>query len=529
MTRNRPPASASNGSSSEGSRDRDFQGQPRPVDGSDESNDDLFDDLDEDWGEDVDEMVERTAETAERMVEQTTERVGGVLEEAIANVTEIDDFTDDFTEVSDTDTGSLADDDDASDFTDVEVIAEESAESIASAEVDTTEVEVTEVDVVDESMNVSTSDDANDFEGSTDISESDETTSDETTTDSFADEGAESFEASEAVEVSSVEVSESSVSSAEDSDKMTVDKTTFDSLADLEPETNPEPEESVAAAIAPKQGASAKNEVAPKKSSKPAKQSNKTTQPTQPEASATTAQSTSQSISQSTSQSTFAILKTLFATLGTVLVTLLKSIQQIWVALLPLIRKILPSGVARKLSDTGITIIALLFVGLVFWLNTLLPKQTEAIATYEPAPMVRDGGDRAVPTLPRAPRFKSLAPEQLAEIQTQFGQVADNYMEGLVRSVQDDLPRHLLTVQLSPDWYVLSEREQNRLTSAMVKLLPSLKFDHLELRDDEDLLVARNPVVGKTPLIYKRTRPLPPPAATPAEEEVVPSVPPAAT
>ncbi|PZV03774.1 MAG: hypothetical protein DCF22_25965 [Leptolyngbya sp.] len=142
--------------------------------------------------------------------------------------------------------------------------------------------------------------------------------------------------------------------------------------------------------------------------------------------------------------------------------------------------------------------------------QTLLPapseKATDAIAdSPKPAPTVTP--TPAISPIPKPAPALKLTPEQtlIARIQDQVTDVSNQYVNGLIQSVQANFRSSLLTVKVGDDWYTLEQPQQNQLAQEMLKRAQQLDFVKLELTDSAGDLLARSPVVGSEMVILKRT------------------------
>jgi hypothetical protein len=133
--------------------------------------------------------------------------------------------------------------------------------------------------------------------------------------------------------------------------------------------------------------------------------------------------------------------------------------------------------------------------------NTSLPIE-EKITT--PSELVASGKSKPV-KVENAPTKIKLTPEQNT-IQTQVAEIAAQYPEELVLSIETNFRRSYLLVKVSDDWYELNQSRQNKLASDMYKRSQQLNFHKLEIVDLEGTLVARNPVVGNEMVIFQREK-----------------------
>ncbi len=99
-----------------------------------------------------------------------------------------------------------------------------------------------------------------------------------------------------------------------------------------------------------------------------------------------------------------------------------------------------------------------------------------------------------------------LTPEQIAiaKIQTQVTEVANQYGETLLGSVQTSFKRGRLIVALSDDWYQLAPNQQTQLVNDLQTRSRSLNFKKLLVADAENHLVARTPVTGEGVIILRQ-------------------------
>lgn len=100
-----------------------------------------------------------------------------------------------------------------------------------------------------------------------------------------------------------------------------------------------------------------------------------------------------------------------------------------------------------------------------------------------------------------------LTPEQylVVAIQNQISDITNQYGGGVIESIQVNFPGSLLVVQLSNDWYDLSDAEQDELANQMFQQARDLDFKKLEAVDPEGVLLARDPVIGSEMIILQRS------------------------
>ena len=99
----------------------------------------------------------------------------------------------------------------------------------------------------------------------------------------------------------------------------------------------------------------------------------------------------------------------------------------------------------------------------------------------------------------------TFTPEQtlIATLQTKVVQLTKDYTEKFVNSIEVDLSKSSLSVEVKDNWYELKETLQNKLANDILKRSRKFHFDKLELKDSQGTLVARNPVVGDQIIILQ--------------------------
>ncbi len=91
----------------------------------------------------------------------------------------------------------------------------------------------------------------------------------------------------------------------------------------------------------------------------------------------------------------------------------------------------------------------------------------------------------------------------IAKIQTQVSEVANQYGETLLGSVQSNFKRGRLIVALNDGWYQLSPIQQTQLVTDLQNRARSLNFKKLLVADAENHLIARSPVTGDQVIILR--------------------------
>jgi hypothetical protein len=91
----------------------------------------------------------------------------------------------------------------------------------------------------------------------------------------------------------------------------------------------------------------------------------------------------------------------------------------------------------------------------------------------------------------------------IAKIQTQVSEVANQYGEALLGSVQTNFKRGRLIVALNDGWYQLEPSKQTQLVTDLQNRSRSLNFKKLLVADAENHLIARSPVTGDEVVILR--------------------------
>ena len=92
----------------------------------------------------------------------------------------------------------------------------------------------------------------------------------------------------------------------------------------------------------------------------------------------------------------------------------------------------------------------------------------------------------------------------IAKIQTQVSEVANQYGEALLGSVQTNFKRGRLIVALNDGWYQLKPNQQTQLMSDLQNRSRSLNFKKLLVADAKNNLIARSPVTGDQVIILRK-------------------------
>ena len=91
----------------------------------------------------------------------------------------------------------------------------------------------------------------------------------------------------------------------------------------------------------------------------------------------------------------------------------------------------------------------------------------------------------------------NFTPEQnlVAMLETKISALTQAQESKFIQNVQVNPDRSLL-VRVTDDWYELDEAEQNDIGNEILQRSRSYSFERLELKDNEDSLVARSPIIG---------------------------------
>lgn len=216
-----------------------------------------------------------------------------------------------------------------------------------------------------------------------------------------------------------------------------------------------------------------------------------------------------------------------------------------WAKLLTWVRSRLPATWNEKLSDRALSGAIAGILVILLWITSGVfstkpkptpvaiapsPKVTAPVPKPPTSPQVK-AREPAKPTLPKPAEEKPVAqkpavrvnpspipkpsppppplkltPEQtlIARIQDQVAEISNQYLNGLIQSVQANFRSSQLTVKVGTGWYGLSQLQQNKLANEMLGRAKELDFSKLEITDPEGALLARSPVVGPDMIILKR-------------------------
>jgi hypothetical protein len=214
-----------------------------------------------------------------------------------------------------------------------------------------------------------------------------------------------------------------------------------------------------------------------------------------------------------------------------------------WNPLLEKIRTRLPESINQSLSDRALTGILAGSLVLLFWVTSSLltskpapvavvpaprpaPSTAPAITPAPPTPApvipVAPPAPQATPTPVLSPQVSPApvvppppvpklqrTPEQklIAAIQDQVAEISNQYVSGLIQSVQANFRSSRLTVKVGSEWYGLTRSQQDNFANEVLQRAQQLDFIKLEITDSEGTLLARSPVVGSEMVIVKRLEP----------------------
>lgn len=136
---------------------------------------------------------------------------------------------------------------------------------------------------------------------------------------------------------------------------------------------------------------------------------------------------------------------------------------------------------------------------------TPVPEEEKVASGIKaPAELTEPKPPQLIETLP--PPAPILTPEQnlIAAIQNQVANIAGEFANGLIVAIQADFPNNFLSLQVANDWYTYDSAKQDQLAAEMWQRSQELDFQKLEIKDVQDRLVARSPVVGSNMIIWQR-------------------------
>jgi hypothetical protein len=174
----------------------------------------------------------------------------------------------------------------------------------------------------------------------------------------------------------------------------------------------------------------------------------------------------------------------------------LNYVSGFWAGILAKLRHFLPAPL-RQLSDAILTaiVVAIVTVGIWFVDGFFVPGIDRSVTSAPPTPIVAPIGSDP-----------KISPEQAftEAIQSQLSGITSQYPDDIIETLNIDINRDRLVVQLAPSWYTLDDDLQNTLTDRMWLQAQSNHFTKLEIQDSQGVAIARSPVVGKHPIILQR-------------------------
>ena len=174
-----------------------------------------------------------------------------------------------------------------------------------------------------------------------------------------------------------------------------------------------------------------------------------------------------------------------------------------WAGTLQQFRRFLPAPI-RQLSDAILTaiVVAIVTIGIWFVDGFFVPGTEPAIVTNPPAPLAAQPNN-----LPPASSSESeLSPEQtfVEAIERQLSDLTSEYPDDIIQTLNVDIGRDRLVVQLNPIWYTIDDEQQNKLIDRMWLQAQANHFSKLVIEDSQGVAIARSPVVGKHAIILQR-------------------------
>lgn len=220
---------------------------------------------------------------------------------------------------------------------------------------------------------------------------------------------------------------------------------------------------------------------------------------------------------------------------------LLLKLEELWLPYLAKLKTRLPDGLQNQFSDRMLTgILAGLLVFLLWTINGLLgghpsaqvaaapPTIAQRPVVSQPQPLARvNSGDDSlrsqvpgdVPIDSQAPVAKAVRrkapvagmgntpranPGETSPIQSALVAASTPYVEDLILSVAPDPSSHHLTLKVSSAWYDLEPQQQDQLVQDLLNSSQRFQFNKLEIKDSQNDLLARTPVVGDQIVIFRR-------------------------
>jgi hypothetical protein len=209
---------------------------------------------------------------------------------------------------------------------------------------------------------------------------------------------------------------------------------------------------------------------------------------------------------------------------------LLAQLYARWVPILSKLRSRLPEPWNTKFSDQALTGIIAAGLILILWFLTSLqsgkpsqlaavpaPQRTPLAAWTPPSAVLTPSQERpvvipvtpapaGVASAPTVGDIGSSAEPQPSTLQDRVAAVSDRYVEDLILSVQPNVQESRLVIKVSSAWYDLNPSRQDDLAEDVLQRSQDLAFSKLEIKDSQNDIVARSPVVGNKMVVLKRRK-----------------------
>ncbi|NJM64198.1 MAG: hypothetical protein HC851_00310 [Acaryochloris sp. RU_4_1] len=206
-----------------------------------------------------------------------------------------------------------------------------------------------------------------------------------------------------------------------------------------------------------------------------------------------------------------------------------KVVKPLWGLGLKFLRGRFPEAL-KPFSDRFLTLVILSILLIGYWLFSSVTAaikpavqtrpQTQPVVTVPKpvkpvpvtlAPVSPSPPQPASPTA-EAPTSEPPSPPQpeqkpIMDVQTQVAQVVDRYSQDVVQSVQANFQAEQWVVKVSDRWFDLTPTEQDQLGKDVLERSRQLNFPKLEIRDQTDKVLAREPVVGSNIIVLHRRPP----------------------
>ena len=137
-------------------------------------------------------------------------------------------------------------------------------------------------------------------------------------------------------------------------------------------------------------------------------------------------------------------------------------------------------------------------------LESSAPETEIAVDTSIPLELTSPGKTQNLRISTIEPEL-TFTPEQtlVADLQTKLAESIASYDQDLFDQIEIDDAQNSLLVEVTDNWYELSESRQIKLANQILNRSRQLQFSKLELQDTTGTLVARNPVIGEQIIIVQ--------------------------